>query len=68
MCATTVAGWQLLQQSRYSRTQESLSARAKPVVVAYFSLGPVREAAGYKAAAMLGSGWLYRLDAGDPIG
>jgi len=68
MCATTVAGWQLLRQSRYSRTQESLSARAKPVVVAYFSLGPVREAAGYKAAAMLGSGWLYPSDDGDPIG
>ena len=68
MCATAVAGWQLQRQSRYLRAQESLPNRAKPVIAAGFLKGQVQEALGHKAAAMAGSSWLYRLEAGELTG
>ncbi len=60
MCATAVAGWQLLRQAEAA---DGALAATKPVVARYFDEHLASEARGLKAAAMAGSGLLYALDA-----
>ncbi len=69
MCAATVAGWQLLRQSRavVAGGMPALAA-TKPVVAHYFLTRIVPEVAGLKAAATAGAGLLYALDAGQLAG
>ena len=65
MCATAVAGWQLVLQARAAGkdTAPAVIARTKPVVSRYFLEHVVPEAAGLKAAATGGSNVFYELDA-----
>ena len=65
MCATAVAGWQLLRQSHAACLPDAPPAIAhtKPVVARYFLTHILPEAAGLKAAAMSGAELLYALDA-----
>ena len=65
MCATAVAGWQLLRQARAAAGGEGspAQARAKPVIARYFLEHLVPEALGLKAAASAGAQLLYVLDA-----
>ncbi len=60
MCATAVAGWQLLRQVDQA---EGTLARTKPVIAGYFNSHLVPEARGLKAAATAGADLLYALDA-----
>jgi alkylation response protein AidB-like acyl-CoA dehydrogenase len=64
MCATAVAGWQLLRQGRAAgaEPQGSPLARSKPTVARYFLAHLVPEALGLEAAATGGAGLLYQLD------
>ncbi|HVR90038.1 MAG TPA: acyl-CoA dehydrogenase [Novosphingobium sp.] len=63
MCATAVAGWQLLRQARAAGEAGGTLAQTKPVVARYFIDQLVPEALGLKAAAMGGAALLYALDA-----
>ncbi len=63
MCATVVAGWQLLRQARAAGEADGTLAKTKPVVARYFIEQLVPEALGLKAAAMGGAALLYELDA-----
>ena len=65
MCATAVAGWQLLRQARAAANGAGSpsQARAKPVIARYFLEHIVPEALGLKAAATAGAQLLYALDA-----
>ncbi len=65
MCATAVAGWQLLRQARAAAGGEGspAQAKAKPVIARYFLEHLVPEALGLKAAATAGAQLLYALDA-----
>ena len=65
MCATAVAGWQLLRQARAAAGGEGspAQAEAKPVIARYFLEHLVPEALGLKAAATAGAQLLYVLDA-----
>ncbi len=65
MCATAVAGWQLLRQSRAAANGEGspAQARAKPVIARYFLEHIVPEALGLRAAATAGAELFYALDA-----
>lgn len=64
MCATAVAGWQLLRQGRAAGAEPEGSslARSKPTVARYFLAHLVPEALGLEAAATGGAGLLYQLD------
>jgi alkylation response protein AidB-like acyl-CoA dehydrogenase len=64
MCATAVAGWQLLRQSRAiaAGSAPALSA-VKPVVADYFLKHVVPGASGLEAAATGGAELFYRLSA-----
>ena len=63
MCATAVAGWQLLRQSRAAAAEGGSIAQTKPVIARYFLEHLVPEAMGLKAAATAGASLLYALDA-----
>ena len=65
MCATAVAGWQLLRQARAAGEDgvPAAIAKTKPVVARYFLDHVVPEAAGLEAAAMGGAALFYELDA-----
>ena len=63
MCATAVAGWQLLLQARAAPEAGGTLAQTKPVVARYFIDQLVPEALGLKAAAMGGAALLYALGA-----
>ncbi len=65
MCATAVAGWQLLRQARAAAGGEGspAQAKAKPVIARYFLEHIVPETLGLKAAATAGAQLLYALDA-----
>ena len=65
MCATAVAGWQLLRQARAAANGEGSpgQAQAKPVIARYFLEHIVPETLGLKAAATAGAQLLYVLDA-----
>ncbi len=65
MCATAVAGWQLLRQARAAADGQGSpgQAKAKPVIARYFLEHLVPEALGLKAAAIAGAELLYALDA-----
>ncbi|HZU62388.1 MAG TPA: acyl-CoA dehydrogenase [Novosphingobium sp.] len=65
MCATAVAGWQLLRQARAAAAEGTAPAIAqgKPVVARYFLSHILPEAQGLKASAMAGADLLYALDA-----
>ncbi len=70
MCATAVAGWQLLRQSRAAAAGagSAAQAKAKPVIARYFLEHIVPEALGLKAAATAGAALLYKLSAEDLAG
>lgn len=63
MCATAVAGWQMLRQMRAAPTAPGKVATTKPVSARFFLEHIVPEARGHKASAMAGAGILYELDA-----
>ncbi|MDE8651788.1 acyl-CoA dehydrogenase [Novosphingobium album (ex Liu et al. 2023)] len=64
MCASAIAGWQLLRQARAAKATGGDSlARAKDVVSRYFLDHLVPEARGLKQAAIGGAGLLYALSA-----
>jgi alkylation response protein AidB-like acyl-CoA dehydrogenase len=63
MCATAVAGWQLLRQAR-----ASTGPSRKAVIARYFLDHVVPEAAGLKFAATSGADLFYRLDAERLVG
>ncbi|MFM5907367.1 MAG: acyl-CoA dehydrogenase [Novosphingobium sp.] len=65
MCAVSVAGWQLLRQSRQSAEAGGALARTKPVVARWFIDNIVPEATGLKASACTGAATLYQLGAED---
>ena len=64
MCASAVAGWQLLRQA-HAASQDGVSpgiAQGKPVVARFFHDQILPEAIGLKAAATGGADLLYALD------
>jgi len=65
MCATAVAGWQMLRQSRAAALDDAPPgiARTKPVTARYFLDHVVPEALGLEASARAGANLLYELDA-----
>lgn len=63
MCATAVAGWQMLRQMRAAPTAPGKVATTKPVSARFFLEHIVPEARGHKASAMAGADILYELDA-----
>jgi len=65
MCATAVAGWQLLRQCRALDNDKvgGALARTKPIVAQFFFEHIVTEAAGLKGSAKAGANFLYSLDA-----
>lgn len=63
MCATVIAGWQMLRQMRAAPTAPGKVATTKPVSARFFLEHIVPEARGHKASAMAGAGILYELDA-----
>jgi len=65
MCATAVAGWQMLRQSRASGSQDAPAnvAQTKPVTARYFLDHITPHAVGLKPSACAGANLLYKLDA-----
>ncbi|MCX7863614.1 MAG: acyl-CoA dehydrogenase [Novosphingobium sp.] len=70
MCATAVAGWQLLRQSQASEREGAAAglARTKPVIARWFLGHVVPETAGLEASVRAGADMLYALDAGELAG
>jgi alkylation response protein AidB-like acyl-CoA dehydrogenase len=64
MCATAVAGWQMLLQQRAAEARDAPAgiARTKPVTAGYFLEHVVPQALGLKASARAGAALLYALD------
>jgi 3-(methylthio)propanoyl-CoA dehydrogenase len=65
MCATAVAGWQMLLQSHASGSQDAPAdvVQTKPVTARYFLDHVIPHAVGLKPSACAGANLLYELDA-----
>ncbi len=70
MCASAVAGWQLLRQARAAEAGDAPHAliKSKPVVARYFLTQLVPEALGLAAAARGRAELLYALDSAELAG
>ncbi|MDG2004949.1 MAG: acyl-CoA dehydrogenase [Novosphingobium sp.] len=70
MCATAVAGWQMLRQARAAEQPDAPPSikHTKPVTARYFLDHIVPQAGGLKSSARAGANLLYELDAPALVG